>query len=126
LDAGTAGAPGRVVITGSTHVDFNGTVPTIAQSGAGTGSITANSTDSAGQIAADANAGATALVVTFANTYTVAPICVISAVDAGAANTFGAIGGAGPKVTSTATTMTVTFTSVTAVTTYNYHCFKTT
>ena len=115
---------GRIILTGG-QLDISGTVPTVAVTGgAGSASIVANSTDTAGQVAATSDASNTAIVLTFAATYTVAPICVISGVDAGGANAIGSA--TGVKVTSTATTMTLTYTGIAEAKTFNYHCVKST
>ena len=116
---------GRVILAGSGQLDFNGTAPGApAATGAGTGTITANSTDAVGQIGVDSQVANTALVLTFAKTYTVAPLCVFSGADAGAAAAIGQA--AGVIVTSDATTMTLTYVGVAAAKTFNYHCFKAT
>jgi hypothetical protein len=117
---------GRVVLAGSAQLDFNGTAPAAPADtgGAGPATIIANSTDSVGQIAVPSEAGNTALVLTFNATYSVAPICVIAGADAGAAAVIGSAAGA--IVTSTATTMTITYAGIASAKTFNYHCFKTT
>lgn len=118
------GTDGRIILTGG-QLDISGTVPTVAVTGgAGSASIIANSTDTAGQVSATSDASNTAIVLTFASTYTVAPICVISGVDAGGANAIGSA--TGVKVTSTATTMTLTYAGIAEAKTFNYYCIKST
>ena len=117
---------GRVVFAGSAQVDFSGTAPgtPTGTGGAPTYSIIANSTDSVGQIAATSDASNTAIILTFNATYSVAPICVVSGANAGGANAIGSA--TGVIVTSSATTMTLTYTGIAEAKTFNYHCFKTT
>lgn len=123
INSGTT--TGRLVLAGSGQIDISGTAPAApAATGAGTGTITANSTDAVGQIGVDSQVANTALVLTFNKTWAVAPLCVVSGADAGGAAAIGEA--AGVIVTSTATTMTLTYTGVASAKTFNYHCFKTT
>jgi len=116
LNSGT----GRINMTG--QLVSKGAVPVAAQVGGGTPTIAATSTDTAGSVETDANAAVSAITITFAATYTAAPVCIVQAADSDAAVAMGS--GTGFFADATATVLTITFPSQTAVTKFNYFCIK--
>lgn len=116
LAAGT----GRVNITGQIKTVQNGTAIAVAAEtgGAGVSVLSTGSTDTAGGVTSSVTAH-TAVNLTFGETYTNTPFCVVTPGNAAAS----AITAAGYFATATATTLSITTASDTTAALWYYHCF---
>lgn len=116
LQAGT----GRIHLVG--QLVSEGTAPTPTQS-AGSATIDATSTDTAGVVTTDTTAHTT-VTVTFAATYTTAPVCIVTAGNV-AAGVIVSEASVGMYTTVDATSLVIHHASSVGAAVWNYHCIKT-
>jgi len=119
IQAGT----GRITLTGQIKVAQSGTAlsgTNLAESGGGTATLGAGSTDTAGSFTTSTTSHTT-ITLTFGATMTNAPFCVVTSGNAAAA----AIAGSSTSyfVTTTATTLVVNTAADTTAAQWIYHCF---